>query len=88
MSIFIVVTILTIVSIVIVVTILTIVGIIAKIVIVVSIMIANPTDTVSTIRSQTSYILEDRRDHHGATITVLTLRPVMLVVVMFLVVMR
>ena len=51
-------------------------------------MIANLTDTVSTIRSQTSYILEDRRDHHGATITVLTLRPVMLVVVMFLVVMR
>ena len=51
-------------------------------------MIANLTDNVSTIRSQTSYILEDRRDHHGATITVLTLRPVMLVVVMFLVVMR
>jgi len=25
-------------------------------------------------RSQTSYMLEDRRDHHGATITVLTLR--------------
>ena len=50
-------------------------------------MIANLTDNVSTIRSQTSYILEDRRDHHGATITVLTLRPVMLVVVMMLLVM-
>ena len=29
---------------------------------------------VIIIRSQTSYTLEDRRDHHGATITVLTLR--------------